>query len=304
MAVACLAPLCLQMALLVLLFSWNLWWLKKHPEVAQLHHCVVAIERLDATDSPSRRGGGQQRRAMEVYVAGRFRATITDPSVWSHTFTESLFTANQRKIAERAVEAHSNPTDEQVADAAAQLRPFLDKMSEGLPGFPVGTDQILVYALAMALSHLIMLLALPSVLCAVLFRRGLLMYVFGIAVVTRDGTPASRLRTFGRSLVTWSPSILLLVLGILLIAAGLAPAWSVGLVALLAIGLAAWSAWLPDRGLPDRIAGTYLAPWQDDGSRPNKSRGLRAGRESLGSAGAGIGKCKRQIAECKVKSAN
>ena len=103
-------------------------------------------------------------------------------------------------------------------------------------------------------------MAVPSVLCALLFRGGLLMYVFGIAVVTKDGSRASRLRTFWRSLVTWSPCVLLPMLLVLLTMGGLAIAWSVYLVLALSIALVAWSVSMPVRGIPDRLAGTYPVP--------------------------------------------
>ena len=86
------------------------------------------------------------------------------------------------------------------------------------------------------------------------------MYVFGIVVVTRDGSRASRLRTFWRSLVTWSPCLLLPLLMVLLSMSGLAIAWSVYLVLALLIALVTWSASMSKRGIPDRIAGTYPVP--------------------------------------------
>ena len=67
-------------------------------------------------------------------------------------------------------------------------------------------------------------------ICALLFRGGLLMYIFGITVVTKNGSRASRLRTFWRSLVTWSPCVLAPMLIKFLAAGGLATTWSLYIV--------------------------------------------------------------------------
>ena len=86
------------------------------------------------------------------------------------------------------------------------------------------------------------------------------MFVFGIAVVTKDGDRASRLRTFWRSLVTWSPCVLLPMFMVLLKMSGLANTWSLYLVFAMLIALVAWSVSMPERGIPDRLAGTYPVP--------------------------------------------
>ena len=43
--------------------------------------------------------------------------------------------------------AHPDPSAKEVTEATARLQPFLDEMPEGLPGFPVGANQMLVFAL-------------------------------------------------------------------------------------------------------------------------------------------------------------
>jgi hypothetical protein len=104
-------------------------------------------------------------------------------------------------------------------------------------------------------------MVIPSVICALLFRGGLLMYIFGIAVATKNGSRASRLRTFWRSLVTWSPCVLLLMLVVFLAeVAGLEKTWSLCLSLAVLLAIITWSAWMPRRGIPDRIAGTYPIP--------------------------------------------
>ena len=122
---------------------------------------------------------------------------------------------------------------------------------------------------------------------ALLFRGGLLMYLAGVTVVNRDGTPASRGRVFWRNFIAVLPLTLLLLLGTIgyyniptatwgtwllnyitinithggwldveemLVAAGL-----IGLIGLQVI-LTIVSLVLPNRSLQDRLAGTWLVP--------------------------------------------
>ena len=256
----CIAPLLFFAGIMFLGLLMFQGWLEGHPDVAPLGYCLREVEKLERASGPADDVQAQQRRALEVYVAGRFGDTISDPAFWSHGYAKDLFTEDWREIAERAVAAHPNPPAGEVAEATARLQPFLDEMPEGLPGFPVGVPQTLVFALAGGLGNLLVFVAVPSAICALLFRGGLLMYVFGIAVVTKDGSRASRLRTFWRSLVTWSPCVLLPVLLVLLTTSGLANTWSPYLVLALVIALVAWSASMPGRGIPDRLAGTYPVP--------------------------------------------
>jgi hypothetical protein len=241
-------------------WAWAWAWVDAHPDVVSLYDCVLQMEKLELASAQADDAQEQQRRALDVYVADRFAETVSDPAVWSNSFANSFFTKNQRKLAERAVAAHPEPAAEEVTAATAQIQPFLDEMPEELPGFPMEASQLLLIAVGMGLGNLLVLVTIPSIVCALLFRGGLLMYVFGIAVVTKDGSRASRLRTLWRSLVTWSPLVLLPVAIVLLAMTGLDPTLSVCLVVALMIALIAWSAWLPERGFPDRLAGTYLVP--------------------------------------------
>ena len=87
------------------------------------------------------------------------------------------------------------------------------------------------------------------------------MYIFGIAVVTKNGCRASRLRTFWRSLTPFVLApILILLLTAFLTAIGLTKIWSLCIMLAFLIAIIAWSLWMPRRGIPDRIAGTYPVP--------------------------------------------
>jgi uncharacterized RDD family membrane protein YckC len=260
MLAICIAPIFLFAGIGVLGLSISQRWIDGHPDVVSLYHCVLQMEKLKRASGQADDAQAQQRRALDVYVAGRFAETISDPAVWSNSFASSLFSKNQRTLAERTVATHPNPAAEEVTAATAHIQPFLDKMPQELPGFPIQGSQMLFIAAGMAAGNLLLFVAIPSMICALLFRGGLLMYVFGIVVVTKDGSRASRLRTFWRSLVTWSPFVLLPLAIVVLAMIGLDPTMSVYLVLALMVALIAWSAWMPVRGIPDRLVGTYLVP--------------------------------------------
>ncbi len=264
----CLAPLFFFTGVFALGLLMTERWLDEHPDVAPLHQCLMRMEQLERASDPADGDQEEQRRFLEVYIAGRFGRAISDRSVWSGPFSESFFTPNQRMIAERAVATHPNPSEERVADAAARLQPFLDEMSDGLSGLLGGAIPLPFWVVGFAAGNFLVLVVVPSVICALLFRGGLLMYIFGIAIVTKSGSRASRLRTLCRSLVTWSPCVLwpmlIMFLAGLLGGLGLAITWSLHLSLYLSlavfVGLIAWSLSMPVRSIPDRIAGTYPVP--------------------------------------------
>ena len=122
-----------------------------------------------------------------------------------------------------------------------------------------------------------------AVLSAAVFRGGPLLRLFGIAVVRGDGGEASRARAFGRALVAWLPWLWLAIAALPALMRARASSGSVygigyafgralGQVTVFRpdhthwIGMAAAAFLLgalaalvtPQRGLQDRIAGTYL----------------------------------------------
>jgi hypothetical protein len=95
----------------------------------------------------------------------------------------------------------------------------------------------------------------PSLLASLLLRRGLLLRLLGVEIVTGTGSRARRGRAFLRSLLTWSPLLVLRICGI-----WMPIEWSYAPVLLVLITAGAYSLARPDRGLQDRLAGTWLVP--------------------------------------------
>ena len=213
------------------------------PDVMAL---TSALRRLDL----SRPVDSRERAALEVYIAGRFRPMITDRQHWTNPVTVGLLlrasspsgswpsTRPSPPTSWRRPQRRSVRSSEQQAAASALLH--------------------LVQRLSRALIGLILLLltfiALFGLVWAFLLRGGLLLRACGIAVVTVDGKPASRLRALWRGLVAWGlvPAALVLVFT-------MGPAIG-SLAGVLLLAGAVLAVVDPGRGLQDRIAGTRLVP--------------------------------------------
>jgi hypothetical protein len=78
--------------------------------------------------------------------------------------------------------------------------------------------------------------------------------VFGIAVVTRDGREASRLRAAWRAVMAWS--------WVPVQIAAMLSGWSLLIPVIWAAKVAGmiYAGWHPEQGAQDHVAGTYLVP--------------------------------------------
>ena len=66
-------------------------------------------------------------RQIAVFIAGRYRATITDDAAWNNAIALSLIKGESRRFAEQSVADHPAPTVEEIAAAEAALKPYLLK---------------------------------------------------------------------------------------------------------------------------------------------------------------------------------
>jgi hypothetical protein len=96
---------------------------------------------------------------------------------------------------------------------------------------------------------------------ALVLRGGLFLRLLGVAVVTRDGRPAARWRTLWRAIVAWwlTPAVcgLGILAGVTTHHPGLAIVLGFAIPALFVAGVI-WALVAPERGLQDRLAGTWL----------------------------------------------
>ena len=236
-----------------------------YPDLSALSRCLKRLETLQTeAQSNPRANAMREQQALEIYIADRFGDSISDPSFWASEFVSIDINATRRTIAEDVLASYPDPSDEVVAEAAIELRPFLEKVQRGLESAPPQ-----FYAFFGAFVFIVLAGVLGS-FAAFVFRGGLLLQLFGIAVVSRDGVRVSRLRAFWRSFVAWLPGFLgagACCVGMVSYNIEKVPesvpltTLLVGLVLIaLMVAGAIWSVANPSRGLQDRIAGTYLVP--------------------------------------------
>jgi eukaryotic-like serine/threonine-protein kinase len=200
-------------------------------------------------------------RQYAICIASHYREVITDDDLWSSKMARDLAGDDGRRFAQESLTQNPSPTSNEIADADNAIRKT-----------PPGSDFIArLWRPSLGLTVLNGLLALcvcPFALIATLaFRGGLALLVTDVTFVRRDGSPASRVRLLWRALVAWGPVWLSFVLSIVLVvvvAAGknvphrgaLAVVLLAGL-AFFSVGLPLLSVALPQRGLQDRLAGTW-----------------------------------------------
>ena len=197
---------------------------------------------------------------MKIYIAGHFGDFIRDRRKWNSPVAKNM-PAEWRRDAEKIVAAHPRPTAEEMQSAHAELAPLLDerghfKSRRSTTARDMQIEEKVPYAIA---GGTLGFTAAFSLLCALAFRGGLLLRLLGIGVVTRDGEDATRLRMLWRAFIAWSPLLLAALVLPILSRMMTFPA-AVAITALLVAIPVIISAALRDRGLQDRLAGTWLVP--------------------------------------------
>jgi hypothetical protein len=116
-----------------------------------------------------------------------------------------------------------------------------------------------MHVLIVCYRNAVVFAVLPCLMGSLLFRGGALVKLLGIVFVNRDGARSSRWRVAWRSLAAWLPFLLLLP-NVKWLSPMLGENGAVLVVVGLSAGLALISALLPQRGLQDRLAGTWPVP--------------------------------------------
>jgi uncharacterized RDD family membrane protein YckC len=204
------------------------------------------------------------RDAAERYLAGRYRAVLADDGFWSSPPLRGL--QDRRRTAREILARHPSVSAEELARVSALIDPELrggrrDRAEvESGAGFGAVGGPIILALTAMAL----LLVLGCAVLSSLVVPGGVMTRVLGLAVVTRDGTEITRLRSLMRVIVAWLPAIVWMVY---LAASPKIQGWvpnppspllgTAVTLAAMSIG-AVWAIARPARGLHDRITGTWV----------------------------------------------
>lgn len=249
MALAVLAAMPAMLTMRTFEHASMLWWL-------DALRAPIPTGRFDDPDV---------RGAAERYVAQRFRASLSDETFWSTVTAQPVAQAARHSLARQLLDRYSS--DPRALDSlTAQLRPEVDRataesraVSESAGAF-VGIVTSSVSALVLVvlmIAHLVSSAVVPG---------GVVMRGAGLAIVSAEGREASRLRSVGRALITWSP---VMAWCVLLAASPLSPGGvpaprfpmlaALLTFAVLAIGAIA-TVLQPSRGPHDVLAKVWVVP--------------------------------------------
>jgi eukaryotic-like serine/threonine-protein kinase len=232
---------------------WDRQWAAEHPDLPSLRlslHAAEAEQNDPTLIAP-----------FDVHFAGHYRSVLTNDTFWRKPEIVSVL---PNEICERARAAARN-LPEVSASELAKADGEVARALKTQKSFE--QQQVVWFSVGFAWTFLL-LVAVADILVVLLFRQTFVLRPFGVAIVTRAGEEASRLRLLWRALLTWLP----LFAGAPFLA-GLAVASSAqyeeygGILfgLLLAIGFAwvgaAVFAFLcPNRSLADHLSGTALVP--------------------------------------------
>jgi hypothetical protein len=217
------------------------------------------IDLLASLDEEDRRSFPARSAAIEVYLAGRHGASLRDETFWGSPAAPDWAYGELRKRAAEVVSRHPTVSAEDLARAEIVIAPELekDRRRRGLFVPQVAGVMGMIIGALIAIWGLIWSVFLPG---------GPLLRASGLAAVNRHGMRIGRLRSAARVLVTWSPAI---VLGIgqhfYFEITGdnlfqIVPWWlAAGTLVPLILG-ALWTVAHPERGLQDRLTGTWIVP--------------------------------------------
>jgi eukaryotic-like serine/threonine-protein kinase len=201
-------------------------------------------------------GGRMQQiddRQVGVYIAAHYAGVVTNQGIWNGPIAFAMIQGSARQFAQECVTKYANASPQEVKAAEEALKGFTPSIDilnlQKNPWMPM-----VVFA-----SSLLLYVGLPALLGALLFRGGLVLLTAGVTFVNAAGAPASRLRLLWRALVTWS--CMAVGLGVFLaLTWTLGTLWA-GVVGLVALAVQAGvSLALPERGIQDRLAGTWPVP--------------------------------------------
>jgi len=225
---------------------------------------VIGLLSVLRTDVPPDRAvqSPEYRRAIETYLAGQHGALLRNPPLWSSSMQgQDADQPELRRLASDIAARYPSVTAEELARSRETIQPTLDRVRPP-QSLGVASAGVIVLNLVVAIGSLIALFC--SIVSSIAVPGGVVTRSIGLAVVTRDGNEIGRGRSLARTLIAWGPILPWLVLAPNPIVMGFGPASPLPVLAIsLAFGaMIAGVLWTiaADRGLHDRIAGTWVVP--------------------------------------------
>jgi uncharacterized RDD family membrane protein YckC len=189
--------------------------------------------------------------AIEGALASRYRHVLTDPRLFSeYEFAFRYMRSRIQRVLSR------QPTEAEGRRASEHS--FVQMMMKDPASAKSGRRALRLAGKAaiVMFGRTLSFVALFAVVAALVFRGGLIR-AMGLELVTANGRPASRVRVLARTVIAWAPIIVLMV-----VRPEPSPIefaiWIPVLLVLLAGAIAAIRR--PERGIQDRLVGTWIVP--------------------------------------------
>jgi uncharacterized RDD family membrane protein YckC len=207
----------------------------------------------------------EYRVALETYLAGQHGALLRNTSLWSGSSQgQDGDRPELRRLASDIATRYPSVTAEELARSREIIQPTLDRVR---PPQSLGVASAGVIVLNLMAAVWSVLVLFCSIVSAIAVPGGVATRLIGLAVVTRDGNEIGRGRSLARTLIAWGP----ILVWLLLLPAGdqrfmgFGPASPLPVLAVsLAFGVmiagVVWTIAAADRGLHDRISGTWVVP--------------------------------------------
>jgi uncharacterized RDD family membrane protein YckC len=227
------------------------------PEDREVIGLLTVLENDVPPDSPMR--SPEYRAALETYLAGQHGALLRNTSLWSSSMQgEDADQPELRRRASDIAARYPSVTAEELARSRETIQPTLDRMPP--PHRWRVSLAVVVLHLMAAMASLMALFC--SIVSSIALPGGVATRMIGLAVVTRDGNEIGRLRSLARTLIAWAPIFVWLVSVPAQVDMGFGPASvpTISLVFGAMIAGVVWTIAAADRGLHDRIVGTWVVP--------------------------------------------
>ena len=230
------------------------------PDAFRLKSCVQQLVTLDKKSKLTVKEQ-EHRDLIEIYIAEHLHDRAEASASYARALPAMTSLQRESQMAQRALANHPQRSPDQIAKADEYVESLLADTSKGLT---VLSAPLVMWALMVQIwAATAGFVAALAFIGALVTRSGFTLRAFGAALVTGDGSPATRFHAVRRMIVTWSPLALAALLfrfspSIRATTPGVAILDTLPLAIFLAGAVWAWRH--PSRGIQDRIVGTWIVP--------------------------------------------
>jgi hypothetical protein len=250
-AMSVAVPLVLPVVWAATLFILSVYTTTAIASIPQEVRVAAALVRaLDEDNSGTKRLPAADREAIELALATKYRAALTSKHLLSDPMRLLGMTPRRLKLAEERIERRLARADLASSQGSTAFETLVEQA--GIPSFAVPWYLRTNYRVLTLLMGLVSV-AYVALVNALVFRGGVIR-LLGLEFVTGDGRPASRVRVLSRTAAAWAP-----LLTVAPVASSTAH-WLVYPCLLLLFAGAVIAILSPERGIQDRLAGTWIVP--------------------------------------------